>query len=854
MISIALSFIAASLAVGEIRPPFKKAWNYEPSSYAGNMSALGSLIYFGNWDEYGVLNAKTGVKVWTKPVPNDMGEANVYLTPKGLLVAGGSESKGFLNLVSPDTGKLIFSLPRKGYPGPFAFSGANVYGISESDYLVCYDLNLRKSVWQVRIVPPRAKDEGGWGDGVVSLAAAGSVTACSFWKGTVEGRSARTGNLLWRRKEDKVRWWMLTANANVVLLGASNRPLTALRPIDGKVLWTCPSAVDPNSAGIIGDRILVPTSKNELFAVDLKSGRVLGSTKTKSACSYPLDQAPVVNGILYTRAGDEVLAITPKPAIKWSYKIEDDGAPVYVDGNRIVLTNMDTRVGDVNSSGGSNLTCAYVMGNPPALPTSGEARKALANRYVRDYAKLNVDQRRELEKLGRDAFEPLLTEVIRLGDAYTKALKDQTGNSYPIYSALSDLSQLLSPITIPSDTDRLLGLIKDRKAGDTFRGTVLGLLAQRGDRQKLVPYFIEALSEKVPSFILYESEVGYALNVIGDSSDPRVIDFLIKKLEDPDAEYTVRKLAYSNLGRTGGDRGKQAILAEKKRTQKMQLDPLVKRMNLGNASSNPRSSPQILNTRKAPDGTEWALITSDVLGGNRDLWIVQKQDGQWTSPVFTGINPDTVSGFVKPKPPETKFKGFTPKQLIDGKWFEAFVGDELLTKDSDRDGLSDIAESRLQTNPNKSDTDDDGIEDQFDLWPTVGRKAETDEEKALEAAFEARYHFGSWDGVAVIDFPSDVKPFEMIGRKSPTLVDNKSDWTHPIRQLYERGGILLGIRTRNEKDKGFAQMLTWNADKTQATVNISSYSGGLSGDGYVIVVQKYGSDWIVVSMGMAYIS
>ncbi len=845
MTVFALAAIVVTLQAGDIRPPLKKAWNYEPTSYSGNVSVSGTRIYFGNWDEYGLLDVKTGRKIWAKPVPNDMGESNVCLTPKGLLVSMGDRSKGSLILVHPDTGKPIFSLPRKGYASELALAGTKAFG-SEGDDIVAYDLETRKKAWQAKVASS--------GDSIVSIEAAGNVVLCSFWKGTVEGRSAKNGALLWRRKDDKVRWWMLTSNSNLVLIGASNRPLTALRLTDGKPLWTCPAVVDPNSAAIIGARALVPTSKKGLFAIDLKTGRAVGSTSTEQICNYPFDKAPVVNGILYTRAGNEVLAITSKPAVKWNYTIEDAGAPVYVDSKTLVLTPMDTRVGDLNSSGGSNLTCGYVMGQPPALPASSEARKTLATKLVKDYAKLTVDQRRDLAKLGRDAFEPLLNEVVRLGDAYTQASKSKEGNTYPIYSALSDLSQLLVTVTIPADTDRLLTLIKNRKAGETLRGTILGILARQGDRQKLVPYFIEALSEKMPSFILYESEIGYALNVIGDSSDPRVIDFLIKKLEDPNAEYAVRNLAYSNLGRTGGEKGKEAVLAETKRTRQLKLEPLVERMRLENASTAPRSSPHILDTKRADDGTEWALITSNVLGGYSDLWIVKKVDGKWTSPIFTGMNPDPVSGFVKPKPAEARFKGFTAKELVEGKWFEAFVGDASLLKDSDGDGLSNVAERRLQTDPNKADTDGDGIDDQLDLWPNVGRKAETDEEKALEAAFEARYHFGSWNGVAVISFPPGVEPFEMVGRKSPTLVDKGDGWAHPIRQLYERGGILLGIDNRNEKLKGLERLLTWNADKTQATVRISSYSGGLSGDGYVIVVQKYRSEWIVIYMGMEYIS
>jgi len=56
-----------------------------------------------------------------------------------------------------------------------------------------------------------------------------------------------------------------------------------------------------------------------------------------------------------------------------------------------------------------------------------------------------------------------------------------------------------------------------------------------------------------------------------------------------------------------------------------------------------------------------------------------------------------------------------PKQVTITK--NTYITAYFKEKDSDNDGLTDIEENRIGSNPYDSDTDDDGIPDGTDLWP-----------------------------------------------------------------------------------------------------------------------------------------
>ncbi len=185
--------------------------------------------------------------------------------------------------------------------------------------------------------------------------------------------------------------------------------------------------------------------------------------------------------------------------------------------------------------------------------------------------------------------------------------------------------------------------------------------------------------------------------------------------------------------------------------------------------------------------------------------------------------------------------------------------DASLRIDQDGDGLTDVVEKRLGTNPLKADSDGDGDPDGVDPWPNAAPRPLSDAEEVLAAILEARYHFSSNDGPAIFFAPKGLKPFEMVGWNGPLLWQEQVDkrWSTPLEQCYEQGVGFISFRGSSQSKTPASweeSVLSWNSDRTEARTTISTYYGGRSGNGYTAVVRKIDGHWVVVAMQRAYVS
>ena len=141
-------------------------------------------------------------------------------------------------------------------------------------------------------------------------------------------------------------------------------------------------------------------------------------------------------------------------------------------------------------------------------------------------------------------------------------------------------------------------------------------------------------------------------------------------------------------------------------------------------------------------------------------WILLSSDGgrTWAPPLYTGLRinqpyvarqasrlPLLVEGRLQVEveiaeldPAKIFFPpvGLSPKRTAKGLYLDIPL--ERLQQDSDGDGLTDLAEERLLTDPGARDTDGDGLEDAVDPLPAVplSREAPSAQARAL-AAFVA---------------------------------------------------------------------------------------------------------------------
>jgi len=136
----------------------------------------------------------------------------------------------------------------------------------------------------------------------------------------------------------------------------------------------------------------------------------------------------------------------------------------------------------------------------------------------------------------------------------------------------------------------------------------------------------------------------------------------------------------------------------------------------------------------------YALETSFKYGAN-DIYLFYSRGGKtWSKPLFTGLAMFQESGLESCIVSVSGGKiEITYDKAVDfGRSLQrekvSFTL-SALERDTDHDGLTDIEEVRLRTDPARADTDGDGVKDSEDMNPLVAKKELTDVQKIRQAAF-----------------------------------------------------------------------------------------------------------------------
>ena len=104
---------------------------------------------------------------------------------------------------------------------------------------------------------------------------------------------------------------------------------------------------------------------------------------------------------------------------------------------------------------------------------------------------------------------------------------------------------------------------------------------------------------------------------------------------------------------------------------------------------------------------------------------------------------------------------------------------QTLRRDSDDDGLTDIAEAKFHTDPNNPDTDGDGIHDNLDMNPrfslprtdkTIVFEAVLNEDERLPFTWGGAYELIPLDEVTLPSYATDTTPTLMIVTDDPNLL------------------------------------------------------------------------------------
>lgn len=843
---VAMLVLAVETQVQPPLPPYRRldTTTVVAEAYEPRFAIANGKFFLPYGDACVAYNLSTMRKLWSLKAPKGERDGSIAVIGGTLYVSTDPDyrqASSHLIAIDAVTGKVLWSAARAGAAAPMASEGTVVFVSMKPFTVSAFDVRTRRTKWTAALGKPMREssmmssiEAVSVGEGRV-LANCGSVTYCL---------DAKAGKPLWHESQSYISHSAIAISQGVAWIpsreGTVGRELSS-----GRQLWHTANRGLREFAGTSA-KGFVGLMGGKFFCIDPKTGRefwsrTVGDENTSGGHQFGavIGDKAFVCGI--TRAG--IYDLSGKEL--WSGASDDAiPQPVWSDGNRLVCFDQRRLI-------------RYEHGIEAAPPADSAGRQALAERLVSRFADLDQADIARLQSLGDDAFPAVLIGFLsacRAEDTVT------VGAHMDVYDRYHALGKLLMSVSSPKRTPELLAALAKQAPNATSKPLLLTVLAEQGDPHAVVPYFIKELDgAKIPGFEMYESTTYVARMYVAQSRDPAAVQFMLKQLKDPKADRELRFEAYMHLAGTGGAEGLKAVLAE--RHHRTLLRPLAARVESGFVDAGEFGAKTVVVAQKqAADGRTWGLLKSGILGSRGDLWLAEKVNGVWIHPLFTGVSTDGISRWAKKPPPAPTFGGKTAAQLVAGAWFSTLVGNPALSKDSDGDGVTDIEELRLGTDPHKADSDGDGDRDDVDPWPNAPYRTDlSDAEQVLSAVFEARYHFEDGEGAEIFFAPPDMKPFEMPGRRGTMMwlsPKNRRDFTTPLERCYEQrvAFISFGENSQDQTKPWRDRLIKWNRDRTEATLTISTYFGGLNGTGYEATVRKFGSDWVVVGMRMAFVS
>jgi hypothetical protein len=683
--------------------------------------------------------------------------------------------------------------------------------------------------------------------------------------GLVEAYSLKKWNLIWKKQLQITKQEGRNASpesmvqSNYLLLKINSAGYYCLDTRTGKTLWHQPAEYAALYATyIVGDKVV--SQSGNLFCMSLKTGKILWNAG-ESFGEYVCFKNTVVCIAHYRPEWTGLDLQTGKVLWKKNEKIKAidfagrDAYPVLEDATGVwLMTNPLTSVNEKGNilwkqdkpvamlplyadgnfilTGDSDRILCYRHGSNPTLPKTAAKRKAYAEYLASHFEELDGAEMAQLNQLVPYSFRPLLKYYLKKATLGSRTTLD-SGELMRIVGLSYALKPYLLSTFQEQDTQYLIDIIPTL-ADDLAKSDLQAILSEKGNTKESIPALIQSLRNSPGSVFGENYKI---LQTLSRSRHPQAVAFMLESLGNPKAPEAWRDAAFTHLAGTGGQKGIEAVrnARRKQRANKpwyVQIDlTTLKKYEYGQT---------ILATKKDSQGRVWTLFRCSILGNRNDLFIMEKRGERWERPIFTGAwNKEKGDPFDQPKLPDT-FRGIKVKDLIATEWIKIFPDDPTIRKDSDGDGLTDIVEARIGTDPHKADTDGDRLNDAVDPCPNAAPRPMGDTEKIVAACLEAHYFGSQYARPAVLKL--DMKPFEVPA--SPNMII----WQTPQNPAPFNG--LFGGGFNSLSIGGFR----YSTDHRTVKVSFGRVSGGLNGNGSDITLKKIGEEWFVIDIQETWIS
>lgn len=828
-------------------PPFDRVATVILSNQVESMVVVGDTAWFGfDSREVAAWDLKRGQELWNRKLDAGRSAGNLAINGGMLFVSTEPEwdqTNSTLVALDAKTGNLKWSLQRAGRSSAIGVGDGAIYTQLSPFHISAIDTSTKEIRWTTELIErnENSSDDDGELEAVLVVSNRVAVNCGNV----TYVMDAQRGQVLWHDKKSYMFNESLVASDGTLLVpfdnGTLGRELTT-----GRELWVNTNLSYGDFAAVF-QQWLVLLDHGRIQALNPNDGTI--------AWSHLLGTEDVSGGGQYGAILGDMLVVLGMNRLGW---FDKTGKEFWQDSKERAISRPIWTYGETLLCCDGKRLLRYKHSEREELPRDPLSLRTMAEKMVRDIDQLDAVELQRLESLGDLAFEPVLDAYLKSCAAYNQ--NGSGDNSYDHYSRCSDLGEVLSKVVTGRRTPELVAALRKSQPESIERELLIKLLATHGSPDQAVPLFLKLIVDGSE-----ENDLRAARTYIANSEHPDAVSYMIGQFKDPKAERTLRELAYVNLARTGGKAGLEAVLAE--RRSRVLLRPLEQRLELETIGTKEKhlshfeerrrgDQSSLVEERTDAKGQTWGLVKSSILGSHGDLWIAMKTNGHWAKPLFSGVSEHGVTGWAKPKPPEPTVKGKTGKELVEGAWFDVLRGNMDLTRDTDGDGLTDVAEMRSGTDPQKSDTDGDGDSDAVDPWPNAPTRRLSESEQVLAAAFEARFHFADGESPAIFFAEEGMTPFEMVGWAGPVIwrPAEAERWSLPLEWCYEQGVGFLSFGEVAEGRDWTTKCIRWNDDRTEAYVLISAYYGGLVGTGYGIKLRKFGDQWVVIWMEMEYIS
>lgn len=796
---ILIGLAACTLALQPAYTPLlRKQWSVNVNRQLARFVVQGDSVFYGNSADYGAIDLTTGKRLWESHFSDSGFRAYVAVDRSTLYVAVGKQE---IRACDPRTGQIRWRYPLKGY-GHVLYAAENLLLFQDTEgVLTALDTQAQRLKWLVDLQGKQKKRSG-----IVQMPLVqGERVFVGTSDGTLSCLNRSTGKPLWRHPfsaaSPKIALEQLSADTKR-LYATTSEGLFALDPRTGRTLWqnaSFGSVVVPE-----GD-VLYGTNGNYLDQLGATDGKLRWSQPLPATEDFTDLSPPLVGkGEILLTVNNDLLAFSSdgKKLGQWDTEQRLSRSSLSFHRDGLLITS-------------SHEFLYFRSGLPLGPPEDPTLRKALAEQIAARFAKRSWDDYTMFRKLGVAGFEALYPSV-------AQALRKPADSTTDVRDFLERLGEVMQPEHTEKVLD-LLPLIPSQSTTDYTRMTTVGLLATHADRRAR-DFFLKALQQGPEG-----KDFGGAIPYFMRLPDPEATAFLRNALQDPAASPSLRSAAFYALPSMGDPTVFPLLRSLRFSTRAL---PTVAEFY---ALKSPKA------TAKDSRGTLWGLFNCPALGGYDDLWVARRQGDEWVDFLFTGSSEQDSARKNKDGTVLTY-----PKD-----WLTRYALNPALRVDRDHDGLTDLAEKRLGTDPTNPDTDGDGLPDSQDKNPLAGRLPTTEEEKVLAAAFESQFGFGKDRGFPlIVAFPAGMAPFELPCAGWLVLPKASSSYWGTSRYT-PLGHVLVSFVNPMRRT---SPVFRWNADRTEATVHLGIVYGALDGVGYDIRVRKFGNDWFVMEKKASWFS